>query len=431
MKLNLTLFITLFLSFTSFAQVISGQVVNEFDNTPIFGITVYGNGMPMAFSDQEGFFEIDDISTIKKLTFSHLAFAEKTIEIGSLKKDQIIYLTEKTNLLNEVIVTNKTNTLSLKDIIKKSSDKFKESLKTEPYLVNVNAKQVVMQNNNYLGYVELDGVLYNFIPKDNNPFKYPYILPKEARKSVENTKLSDYANKNKFPYNTICTDLLRGSFLNIQFSNVSHPLTKNHKYSYKQLEDIEINGDLYYQIQFFQKRGINVKRDLFNVYGEMLISKENFTILKHKVSFDFDDINSNELEILYDKKGNQLLPSKIILTTKTINSKYKKKGVLNQVVLTINNSKTLAAKDIVKHLGFHLSYYVDTLKYDSNYWKQTTASSTELIDNYLNTLTKENFEEGSKQKVLDQKSKYYTKEDESFRVQQIKLHEESLKNIKL
>jgi hypothetical protein len=422
-----------FLSFTSFAQVITGQIVNEFDKTPIFGITIYGNGMPMAFSDQEGFFEIDDISTIKKLTFSHLAFVEKTIEIGNLKKGQIIYLTEKTNLLNEVIVTNNTKTLSLKDIIKKSSDKYKESLKTEPYLVNVNAKQVVMQNNNYLGFIELDGVLYNFIPKDNNPFKYPFILPKEIRKNKEILKTKNNASKNREMFNYFGTDFFRESFfLNFQSVNISHPLLINNKYSYKQLEDVEINGDLYYQVQFFQKKGIHVKRDLFNVYGEMLISKENFTIFKHKVSFDFDDINSNELEILYDKKGNQILPSKIKLEMKLINPKSQKKGTFIQTFLTIDNSKTIATKDITKQLTFNLNYYLDELKYDYNYWSQkTTIPSTNLIDNYLKTLTEQDFENGAKQNLLNKESKYFTKEDESFRVQQIKLHEETLKNIKL
>ena len=70
---------------TGLAQKITGQIINEFDNTPIFGVTIYSDGVPFAFSDQEGKFEIEDISKIKELTFSHLAFTEKTIRISDFK----------------------------------------------------------------------------------------------------------------------------------------------------------------------------------------------------------------------------------------------------------------------------------------------------------------------------------------------------------
>ena len=68
----------------------------------------------------------------------------------------------------------------------------------------------------------------------------------------------------------------------------------------------------------------------------------------------------------------------------------------------------------------------------SNYWKQKSLTfSTVLIDNYLKILSEKDFIEGDKQKILDTKSKYYTNEHERFRVEQIKLHQEILKSIKL
>ncbi len=434
MKLKSFIFFLFFaLPVNLLAQKITGQVINEFDNTPIFGVTIYSDGVPFAFSDQDGEFEIEDSSEIKALTFSHLAFTEKTLKTSEFKNEnQIVYLAEKATMLREVEIITLKNPLTLEDIVKKSSKKFIECYKTTPYLTTINAKEIVMQNNEYMGYVEIEGILYNFIPKDRNPFKYSFVLPLEIRKSKEKTELSDYSSKNKLPYNTSCTDLLRASFLDVQFSNVSHPLIKKQKYTFKRLEDIEIDGNEYYQIQFFQKKGIKAKIDLFNVYGEMLISKEDFSIVKHKVSFDFDNINSNEIEILYAKKGVAILPSIIKVNTKIINSKYKKKGVYKQIVFNIDNSKTIDTKDITEKVAFNLNYYLDEVKYDANYWKQKSQnSSTELIDKYLKTLSEQDFQDGAKQKVLDINSKYYTKEHENFRVYQIKLHEETLKNIKL
>ena len=76
--------------------------------------------------------------------------------------------------------------------------------------------------------------------------------------------------------------------------------------------------------------------------------------------------------------------------------------------MNIDNSKTIDTKDITEQVSFNLNYYLDEVKYDTNYWKQKVEySSTELIDNYLKTLSEQDFQEGSKQKVLDNKSKYY------------------------
>lgn len=434
MNLKSLIYLLLFTTpIISLAQKITGQVINEFDKTPVFGVTIYSDGIPFAFSDQEGKFEIEDASQIKELTFSHLAFIEKTFKVSDFKSEnQLVYLVEKATLLDEVEVISPKNPLTLNDIIKKSSKKFIESYKTTPYLANVNAKQIVMQNNEYLGFLEIDGIFYNFVPKDRNPFKFPFILPKECRRNNENNAHLDFLIKNKYPYIIISAEQFKESFLDFQFATLTHPLYKKHKYTFKRLDDIEINDKEYYQIQFFQKKGINAKRDLFNVYGEMLISKEDFSIVKHKVSFDFDNINSNEIEILYAKKGVAILPSIIKINTKIINSKYNKKGLFKQIVLNIDNSKTIDTKDITEQVSFNLNYYLDEVKYDTNYWKQKVEySSTELIDNYLKTLSEQDFQEGSKQKVLDNKSKYYKQWNEEFRIQQIKLHEEMLKNIKL
>lgn len=417
----------------SVAQKITGQIINDFDKTPIFGVTIYSDGVPFAFTDEEGKFEIEDVTTIKELTFSHLAFTEKTLKVTDFKSEnQIIGLVEKATLLNEVEITTSKNPLTLNDIIKKSAKLFTENYKTTPYLANVNGKQIVMQNNENLSFLEIDGILYNFVPKDRNPFRFPFVIPKEYRKIHENTTHLDFTKKNKDPYDIISAELFKESFLDFQFATLTHPLYKKQKYTYKRIEDIEINGHEFYQIQFFQKKGINVKRDLFNVYGEMLISKEDFSITRHKVSFDFDNINSNEIEIIYSKKGNSILPSIIKISTKIINTKYKKKGVFKQIVLKIDNSKIIDTQNITEQLTFNLNYYIDELKYDVNYWiNKTQNSSTTLIDNYLKTISQQDFLEGAKQKVLDTKSKYYTKEDENFRIEQIKLHEEILKNIKL
>lgn len=417
---------------TGLAQKITGQIINEFDNTPIFGVTIYSDGVPFAFSDQEGEFEIEDVSTIKELTFSHLAFTEKVLKTSDFKSEnQIIYLTEKATMLREVEIITPKNPLTLEDIIKKSSKKFIENYKAKPYYSNANVKQIVMENNSFKGFIELDGLLFNFISKNNNTFQYPYLIPKEYRKNVENLNLRNYIVKQKEMFNYFNTDYLRGSFfLNFQSANLSHPLFKKHKYTYKRLEDIEINGNEYYQIQFFQKKGISVGRDLFNVYGEMLISKEDFTIVKHKVSFDFDKSCSNEFEIFYDKKGDKILPSKITSNIKLIGKRHKNKNVFFQTYLNIDNSKTVDSKDI--KLGYHICYYLDELNYNSNYWQNKTQFfSTELIDNYLKFISKQDFEEGAKQKQLDLKSKYHTNELEKLRIYQIKLHEETLKNIKL
>ena len=69
---------------TGLAQKITGKVINEFDNTPIFGVTIYSDGVPFAFSDQEGEFEIEHISKIKELL--NMILGTKTPSIISICK---------------------------------------------------------------------------------------------------------------------------------------------------------------------------------------------------------------------------------------------------------------------------------------------------------------------------------------------------------
>lgn len=429
--LNLLLFVTPIVA--TLAQKITGQIINEYDKNPVFGVTVYSDGVPFAFSDLEGKFEIEDITGIKELTFSHLAYTEKTLKISEFKSEnQLIYLDEKATMLKEVEITASKNPLTLNDIIKKSAKNFIENYKATPYYTNVNAKQILMENNVYKGYIEMDGILHNFIPKKNNTFQYANIIPREFRKNVEHLNSKEYILKSKEMYNYFGADYLRGNFfLKYQSANLSHPLFKKYKYTYSRLKDIEINGHEYYQIQFFQKKGIHVGRDLFNVYGEMLITKEDFSIVKHKVSFDFDKITSNEFEIVYEKKDGKILPSKISSSIKSISKKNKKTNTIyQQIFLNIDNAKTLDSK-VIKH-GFHICYYLDELKYNTNYWKnKSLISTTTIIDNYLKTISEQDFLEGAKQKQLDLNSKYHTNELEELRLHQIKLHQDILKSIKL
>lgn len=431
MKFKITLLLLLFLSTTTFAQLISGQILNETTKEPIFGVTISNNGMPYAFSDQDGKFEIEDASKIKELTFSHLGFIEYKVKLENFNKENtIIYLKEKMIFLDEVVISKDKNAPTFEEIIKKSSKKFQETIQQTPYFTKANAKQIVMLNNDYLGYIEIDGILYNFIGNDNNAFRYPFLLPKEFRKNKETLKTKNNSSKNREMFNYFGTDFFRELFfLNYQSATISHPLFKKHKYSYKQLEDVEINEVEYYQIQFAQKKGLDVRRKLYNVYGEMLISKKDFSIFRHKVSFDFDDLYSNEIDILYEQKGEKTLPSKILLNIKFIKKEFKKKGTFIQTCLTIDNSEIL---DTTELFAFNFNYYLDEVDYHPNYWQQKTkSSSTDLIDNYLKTLKAQDFDEGSKQKLLDKTSKYFTKDHETFRIQQIKRHQETLKNIKL
>ena len=117
--------------------------------------------------------------------------------------------------------------------------------------------------------------------------------------------------------------------------------------------------------------------------------------------------------------------------TQNFTPSKKTNTIFQQILLNINNTKTVDSKDI-KH-GFHVCFYLDELKYDANYWKnKTQISSTDtLIENYLKTISEQDFQEGAKQKQLDLRSKHYTSELKEIRLHQIKIHEETLKNIKL
>lgn len=412
------------------AQIISGQVVNESDNQPIFGVTIFSNGIPFTFTNQEGKFEIDDRTTIKTLTFSHLAFVEKSLDITSFDtKFQIVKLNEKTLQLDEVELVAK-NDLNLKAIVKKSSKIFIEYFKMSPYYAMAYAKQVIIEDHAFKGYIEIDGFLHHFVPSNNNAFQTSYFIPKQFRKNVENLNSLKLKEKNKQIYNYHGLDHFRDSFLQLQSINLAHPLNKMQKYAFERFEDVEINGLTYYNIQFFQKKSVHVKRSLFNIYGEMLISKEDFSIYKLKASFDFDHVKSNEIEITYENVDQLMMSSKVITTVKLIGEQLTNKNIYFETELLIDNEKVINVENT--DFGHHICYQIDEINYDSNYWQQKIKKhSTPLIEKFFINISEQDFANGAKQKQIETKSKYYSKLDEEMRILQVKKLKETLKNINL
>lgn len=104
---KLTLVLALMMSFaiSAIAQItrVSGQVLSEEDGEPIVGATVRVEGTTLAVaSDAEGQFTITGLKpTDKRLEISYIGYEPKKVDI---KPDLKIYLTIKTEMMDEVLV---------------------------------------------------------------------------------------------------------------------------------------------------------------------------------------------------------------------------------------------------------------------------------------------------------------------------------------
>ena len=107
-------------------------------------------------------------------------------------------------------------------------------------------------------------LLQNFVPK-KNIFQYAYIISREFRKNVEQLNPKDYILKYKEMFNYFGADYFRGSFFLIFNHRIYHThYLKSTNTPNKRLENVEIDGNEYYPIQFKKKELMLV--EIYSIY---------------------------------------------------------------------------------------------------------------------------------------------------------------------
>lgn len=427
---NKIIFLFCVVSQLFFAQKVqySGKVIDQFTNKPIFGVSIILNNTEITYSDELGVFEfiVDKKNNLDSISFSHMSYQKYSLALTDFKdKNNLIRLKNSFVLLDEVIVT--TAKTSDEKIVDKAIKKYQDIYRKGGYWTTGNYKQVLNYNAEPCGYFEAMGNIYQMGTTNQNLWQSLVFVPAEVRRTKEDSRLSKLISKDKhlFTYVYAGGFFAHTEFGNYRFFEIFHPLNekgkKRFRYSIKKTE--KINGKEYYVISFMQKHNrIKIStRSFLETQGEIWVDKNDYSMLKLSVNYNFEDLSSNNYLITYEKVDTELLPGKIDIASYLYIDHSKEKIVNLEAVLTFNN-KEITEKQygymnpwLIKHRSF------SKIPYNQSFWKKYPIEEPQF-KNALSKIIGTNkdintaFIEGTNQKVIldDPKAEKLVKVEEKY-----------------
>ena len=371
------LLLTVFLAQIIIAQEkkCSAFLINKETKKPIFGASILLGKKIISFSDETG--KIDFKTNIKNndkyIKIIHLSYETDSILISKLnEKSRKIRLIEKFTNLDEIVIVSKLK-LTKKEIIKNAVKQFKVSNRDKPYWASINYKQTLNYKAVPQAYYEMDGHAF-MIGKKTNISNHPILIPNQIRRTKENNTISDlwYVKKN-VKLLKVSHDIARYNLFDFSCFKSTHPLSKsgNKSFEFKINNTEIIDNEEYYVINFKQNRKIYEKRYLFNMNGQLWVSKKDFTLKKLNVGFDFARIDYNQVKINYERIDEIIYPSKI----HTESYRYKNFNDNNISNLVVKSSVIFNKIDIKERENYKKMYppymlgFLTSNIYNEDYWK--------------------------------------------------------------
>lgn len=133
-KISLTILFIILNNILIYSQTFEGVVKDNLTKDKVIFISISNISKDKyAFSDENGFFSIP-ASLGDTINFSHLNYKDKNVILSSLSDSLSIYLEPKNNLLEEVVLINKTKKGSYKIGYKKGRKKHKIGVPINSFL---------------------------------------------------------------------------------------------------------------------------------------------------------------------------------------------------------------------------------------------------------------------------------------------------------
>lgn len=390
----------------------SGYIINKETKEPISGAAILLKDRVVTFSNLLGRFEFTSEKKKKEyVKITHLSYETDSILLKKISRKNVsIGLIEKFTSLDEVVVTASLE-LSKKEIVKRATKKFDLSKRKGPYWSSVNYKQSFIHKGVAQGYYEMDGHAF-MIGEDKYIFRLPILIPNQIRRTTENEEMANllaWSKSDKLLKHG--HDKARGS-ISFRCTEVIHPLNKrkNKFFDFKIEKIEEINGKEYYVIQFKQKRKIYVKRKIFKTSGKLWIDKENFTLLKSNIGFDFDNVTYNSLKIKYLTNNDVIYPSEIY-TERYHYTNPRGQDISNLItksLMTFNKIDFKEREDYHRMYPYYMLGFLTADVYNKDYWSNKPTNNDlfkrDIFDIVGNGDLEANFMLGAKEKQYEKKS---------------------------
>ncbi|MEO7978333.1 DUF5686 family protein [Flavobacterium sp.] len=299
--MKLFCFLMLFFTLTLQAQFQINGIVNDSNNKPLPFATITTPDNTSTVTDVDGKFMLSSKSAIISFTVSYVGFKTKTINVSSDKKFYSVTLFQKTDDLQEVIISNENPALAIlrKVIANKNNNNPQKKLSSFEYktynklTVTANPDSIDGRIDSLAVYKDLNKKKINI---DSSDYKFKEIISKQhlfqtekvSQYQFENNKLKETILGTKMAgfkqpvYEIIAFNLQSISIYDPKYelleTKYESPISNNASkdYNYKILDTVNIKGRNAYMIYFKNKQ----KRKASGLEGVLYIDQESFAVAK-------------------------------------------------------------------------------------------------------------------------------------------------------
>jgi len=292
--------LTLFFTLTIQAQFQINGIVSDSKNKPLPFATITTADNNNTITDVDGKFIVTSLTDISSFTVSYIGFQTKTIAVLNNKKFYTVLLSDKTDNLKEVIISNENPALAIlrKVIANKNSNNPQKKLNSFDY--KTYSRLIVTANPDSIdGRIDSSAAYKDFNKKeiniDSSDYKFKEIISRQHLFQTE--KVSQYqfgSNKLKETvlgskmagfkqpvYEIIAFNLQSISIYDSKYEllETKHesPISNSAlaDYNYKLLDTVAIKGRNTYMVYFKNK-----KRKSNALEGVLYIDQENYAVAK-------------------------------------------------------------------------------------------------------------------------------------------------------
>ncbi|MDR7209729.1 DUF5686 family protein [Flavobacterium piscis] len=293
--------LTLFFTLTLQAQFQINGIVNDHNKKPLPFATITTPDNTNTITDVDGKFILSSKLKITSFTVSYIGFESRTITISDTKKFYPVSLSQKTDALKEVFVSNENPALAIvkKVILNKSINNPQKKLKSFEYktynklIVTANPDSIDGRIDSSATYKDLKKKRINI---DSSDYKFKEIISKQhlfqtekisqyqfgsnkLKETILGTKMAGFKNP---VYEIIAFNLQSISIYDSKYelfeTKYNNPVSNDalKDYNYKLLDTVTIKGRDAYMIYFKNKK----KRKSSGLEGVLYIDQENYAIAK-------------------------------------------------------------------------------------------------------------------------------------------------------
>jgi hypothetical protein len=293
--------LTLFFTLTIQAQFQISGIVTDSNNKPLPFATITTLDNSSTITDVDGKFTFKTLTKSGNFTVSYIGFQSKIIALAENKKFYSVSLSQKTDDLKEVIVSNENPALTIikKVIANKNNNNPQKRLKSFDYktynklIVTANPDSIDGRIDSSAVYKDLNKKKINI---DSSDYKFKEIISKQhlfqtekvsqyqfgnnkLKETVLGTKIAGFKNP---IYEVIAFNLQSISIYDNKYelfeTKYENPIsnTAPATYNYKLLDTVNIKGRETFMIYFKNKH----KRKTSGLEGVLYIDSQNFAIAK-------------------------------------------------------------------------------------------------------------------------------------------------------